>query len=180
MKQNWVKMIGNDIVDLALAKTESNWKRSGFLDKIFNETEQMQILNATNPEVMVWILWSRKEASYKIFNRITQIRAYNPLRFECAQSKITEGVIYGKVVYKKMIFYTKTTIDSDCIHTVAVQDASIFENLKIYSQNSHCISFENKIIKNSKRVPFLMNCKTSEKKPVSISHHGRFCFYVST
>lgn len=173
-------MIGNDIVDLALAKTESNWKRSGFLDKIFTKTEQLQILNAFSPEVMVWNLWSRKEASYKIFNRITQIRAFNPIRFECAQSKITEGVIYGKVVYKKMIFYTKTTIDSDCIHTIAVQDESIFEDLKIYLPNSHGFFFEHKIIKNDNGIPFLIHNKTSEKKPVSISHHGRFCRYIST
>ena len=33
-------MIGNDIVDLDLARKESNWKRKGFLDKIFSLQEQ--------------------------------------------------------------------------------------------------------------------------------------------
>ena len=37
-------MIGNDIIDLDVAKTESNWKRKGFLDKIFTANEQFQIL----------------------------------------------------------------------------------------------------------------------------------------
>ena len=33
---DWIST-GNDIVDLSLAKTESNWKRKGFLEKIFTE-----------------------------------------------------------------------------------------------------------------------------------------------
>ena len=72
-------MIGNDIVDLELARKESNWKRKGFLDKIFAKNEQLLIFNAENPDTMVWNLWSRKEAAYKIYNRQTQIRGYFPL-----------------------------------------------------------------------------------------------------
>ena len=40
-------MIGNDIVDLALAQKESNWKRKGFLDKIFTLQEQL-FINLSN------------------------------------------------------------------------------------------------------------------------------------
>mgnify|MGYP003583470498 CR=1 FL=1 len=43
-------MIGNDIVDLVLAKKESNWKRNRFLDKIFTIKEQVLIVDAENPE----------------------------------------------------------------------------------------------------------------------------------
>ena len=32
-------MIGNDVVDLQLAKTQSNWQRKGFLEKQFTEFE---------------------------------------------------------------------------------------------------------------------------------------------
>ena len=45
-------MIGNDIVDLALAQKESNWKRKGFLNKIFTEKEQLLILNAKNNDYL--------------------------------------------------------------------------------------------------------------------------------
>ena len=76
-------MIGNDIVDLALAKKESNWQRNRFLDKIFTKNEQQIILNDANPEIMVWNLWSRKEAAYKIYNRETGIRGFFPLQLEC-------------------------------------------------------------------------------------------------
>ena len=38
-------MIGNDIIDLALAKKENNWQRKGFLDKLFTPKEQLQFQN---------------------------------------------------------------------------------------------------------------------------------------
>ena len=92
-------MIGNDVIDLALAQKESNWKRKGFLDKIFTQKEQLLISNSQNPELMVWNLWSRKEAAYKIYNRQTQNRAYIPKQLECYDLKEKHGIIYGKVIY---------------------------------------------------------------------------------
>ena len=62
-------MIGNDIVDLVQARFQSNWKRKGFVQKIFTQKEQELIFSSKNPENMVWNLWTRKESAYKIFNR---------------------------------------------------------------------------------------------------------------
>jgi acyl carrier protein len=59
------KVIGNDIVDLALARKESNWKRPGYLNKIFTTKEQLLISSAENPNTMVWNLWSRKRRPIK-------------------------------------------------------------------------------------------------------------------
>ena len=42
-------MIGNDIVDLQLAKKQSNWQRKGFLDKQFTVSEQEEIARSKNP-----------------------------------------------------------------------------------------------------------------------------------
>jgi phosphopantetheinyl transferase (holo-ACP synthase) len=60
-------MIGNDVVDLAVAKKRKQLTKR-VLDKIFKK-EQLLITSAINPETMVWNLWSRKEAAYKIYNR---------------------------------------------------------------------------------------------------------------
>ena len=98
-------MIGNDIVDLALAKIESNWLRNGFLDKIFTQKEQLLIANAINPEIMIWNLWTRKEAAYKIYNRKTGFRGYIPLKLEC----FYESDTIGTVVCNGFKYYT--TID---------------------------------------------------------------------
>ncbi len=46
-------MIGNDIVDLVQARFQSNWKRKGFVQKIFTQKEQELIFSSKNPENMV-------------------------------------------------------------------------------------------------------------------------------
>lgn len=151
-------MIGNDIVDLELAKTQSNWKRKGYLDKIFTKNEQLLILNSVNPDETVWNLWSRKEAAYKIYNRISGIRIYNPLQFECFDSeKLT-----GTVRFQDVIYYTKTEINSHFVHTVSVLNLNDFDRISYKNRDSEIIKI--------KGIPFLNN----ELNHVSISNHGRF------
>lgn len=155
-------MIGNDIVDLALAQKESNWKRSGFLNKIFTSREQLLIGDAVNRDVMVWNLWTRKEAAYKIYNRETGIRGYFPLQLECEY----ENQNSGTVIINNYTYLTKTTICNDCIYTIAVTEKAYFKQIKI-------LDSETKISKR-KGIPFLTDDFVKNEIPVSISHHGRF------
>lgn len=80
-------MIGNDIIDLVQSRKESNWRRRGFVSKLFDEQEQLLIVNSPDPEIVVWLLWSMKEAAYKIWNRQTGIRKYIPLKLRCSVHK---------------------------------------------------------------------------------------------
>ena len=155
-------MIGNDIVDLALALKESNWKRPGFLDKIFTIEEQILIDNAMNPDEMVWNLWSRKEAAYKIYSRQTGIRAYIPTQLVC----IYENDSLGKVICRGNTYYTKTSITADKIHTIAVVEKVIF---------NHIVNIKStEVLHKINGIPFQINSLTNEIKPVSRSHHGRY------
>lgn len=149
-------MIGNDVVDLALARKESNWKRRGFLQKIFTEKEQLQIFNAENPEVKVWELWSRKEAAYKIWNRKSKVRLFNPMKFECSDKDSD----IGKVSFENQVYFTKTDFSNVRISSIAVSEKSGFDKM-IHLEN------RNGIVKLN-GIPFLNN------QPVSISNHGRF------
>ncbi len=164
-------MIGNDIVDLALARKESNWKRNGFLDKIFTQNEQLLISNAENPEVMVWNLWSRKEAAYKIYNRKTQIRGYFPLQLECFDLDIIDGISFGKVVIKDLIYFTKTEITTQFIHTIAVKNVHDFDTIKTLETRKN--------IQKNNGIPNYFEKENSVLIPISISHHGRFEQIVS-
>jgi phosphopantetheinyl transferase (holo-ACP synthase) len=155
-------MIGNDIVDLALAKKESNWKRKGFLDKIFTPKERLLIFNAENPEVMVWNLWSRKEAAYKIYNRETQIRAYIPLQLECHY--VNENL--GTVTCNGNTYFTQAKISDEFIHTIAVAEKEYFNAIKALNSNDK--------ISKINGIPFIIDEQTKIMNPVSISHHGRF------
>ena len=160
-------MIGNDIVDLAFALKKSNWKRKGYLDKIFTNHEQLLIIKSDNPENMVWNLWSRKEAAYKIFNRNTGVRIYNPIQFECFNTDKSIGIVMNNGVF----YYTKTEINLDYIHTVSVLNRIDFESIKLLNRT-------NKVIK-VKGIPFLKGVNEKVLSPISISNHGRFEKIVS-
>jgi len=156
-------VIGNDIVDLALARKESNWKRNRFLDKIFTKEEQWLITESGNPEIMVWNLWSRKEAAYKIYNRQTGIRGYFPIQIVC----LYESSTFGTVSINGNTYYTQTTISKDMIHTISVTKREYFNRIKFLNHKA--------IIVKTNGIPFLIENQNTAVKPVSISHHGRFC-----
>lgn len=155
-------MIGNDIIDLALARKESNWKRVGFLNKIFTSKEQFLIQHAEDPEMMVWNLWSRKEAAYKIYNRETGIRAFIPIQLEC----IYENINMGLVQCNGRVYFTKTKISKDEIHTIAVAEKKLFKQLKIIDSA--------KTILKKEGIPFVFCSESNQINPASISHHGRY------
>ena len=123
-------MIGNDIVDLALAKIQSNWKRVGYLDKIFTVSEKKLIQNSKNQEITVWELWSRKEAVYKIYNRLTNERVFNPLQIECFENSIFNKNEYGIIICKEKKYYTRTQINYNYIYSEAVCNIEDFYKIK--------------------------------------------------
>lgn len=160
-------MIGNDIIDLVLARKESNWQRSGFLNKIFTVDEQWLIANAKNPEIMVWNLWSRKEAAYKIYNRETGIHAYIPTELECCYENESSGMVFCN----GYTFYTQTDILNDTIHTVAVTQKDSFEQIIT-------LDYKTEIIKKD-GIPFFFDKISNQFFPASKSHHGRFTSIVT-
>jgi phosphopantetheinyl transferase (holo-ACP synthase) len=150
-------MIGNDVIDLRQAAVESKWQRPGFLDKLFTAAEQKRI----HSEADVWMLWSCKEAAYKIVHRDIGARFYAPLAFE---------VIDDVILYKDASFYYTTSLAGDRIHTIAVKDPVLLKQLHVGDDVDVILPF---VRKNAAGVPFLHN------GPVSISHHGRYTGWVT-
>jgi hypothetical protein len=159
-------MIGNDVVDIIQSRHESNWQRKGFLEKLFTVSEQSIIAQSAEPEMMVWLLWSMKEAAYKIYNRQTKIREYIPKKLVCTISSKNNNYIFGQVICGENSYHTKTTIAIDnFLHTIAV---TRFDDL------NHILEIEKKsIIKNENGIPYLQT-QQNIVQDVSISHHGRF------
>lgn len=159
-------MIGNDVIDLDAARKESNWRRKGFLQKLFTPDEQECILCHHDPELMVWLLWSMKEAAYKVLNRSTGLRAFMPHRLSCSINYTLEG----RVVIGKSMFYTKSSVTGPMIETVAVTNPyhfTLVEEVK-----------EKVIYKNKQGLPYIL-LQNLQEIPVSKSHHGRFSKVVS-
>lgn len=159
-------MIGNDVIDLIVAHEESDWQREGFLEKVFTDNEQKLIFDHEIPEIMVWVLWSKKESAYKIYNRLTSHRAYIPLFFECSEIDVRSNCIFAKVSFEEFSFYTKTYVTNDFIRTIAVKEFKDLKRVKVLDRNIR--------IKKSNGVPDYFDELAHEFRPVSISHHGRF------
>lgn len=176
-------MIGNDVVDLQLAKTQSNWQRKGFLEKQFTEFEISKILASKNPTEKVWLFWSMKEAAYKCFVQIHQKRFFAPKKFECALLSNSTGF----VTIHNAIFYTTSSITSNCIYTVSSTKkvnnytSSLFkidEKATIFRQLKKNFSKEIEIKKNDLGVPFLYQQNKKLSYSLSISHHGNYGAYA--
>ena len=179
-------MIGNDIIDLSLAKTQSNLQRKGFLEKLFSSNEQQLILNAPNSFEMVWRLWSMKEAAYKIYTQQHSIRFFAPKKFEC---KLTQE-FHGKICFKEQNFYSSSIINKDYIFTIANlknEERSYSEimspdqiNRKIKNKLNDLTGLNISAIEQKKSrngAPSYHYKKTLLTSSCSISHHGKYGAY---
>ncbi|WP_052184251.1 4'-phosphopantetheinyl transferase superfamily protein [Psychroserpens sp. Hel_I_66] len=109
-------MIGNDIVDLKYSP--SNWKRPRFLDKVFTKNERSLILSSENEHQTIWLLWSMKEAAYKVHVQQFGERFFNPKRLVCELISEKNGL----VKIEDNIYFTTSIITGDYLHTIAKLD----------------------------------------------------------
>ncbi|WP_452230492.1 MULTISPECIES: 4'-phosphopantetheinyl transferase family protein [unclassified Lacinutrix] len=191
-------MIGNDIVDLKKAAKDSpDSYRDGkryqrFLDKIFTEKEQELIFYTEDKPQMLWLLWSMKEAAYKVHVQQFGKRFFNPKRLEC--ELLTDNK--GQVTIAGNLYFTKSIITDAFIHSVATLDAASnfdskwfqIENSDYKTQSQTVKQFFLKCLSKTKRldmqtlniqktevgVPKVYN--KSEKLPIafSLSHCGNY------
>lgn len=187
-------MIGNDIIDIAETKKKSNWKRPRFLDKLFTLNEQQLIYDSENKFIMVWRLWSMKEAAYKLYTQLYSGRFYSPKQFEC--------YILGdkfKVRYKAFQCYINTKITDVYI----LSEASLFSRNMVskvfklssidYNTQSHvtkvalitAVSNQLNISKSKLNfskskfgIPSIYHNNTKLNTSISLSHHGNYGAYA--
>jgi phosphopantetheinyl transferase (holo-ACP synthase) len=186
-------MIGNDIVDLTEAKKKSNWKRPGFLDKLFTFHEQQLIQNSENKFRMVWRLWSMKESAYKLYTQLHPSRFYNPRQFECEICE-SEGI----VSYKDFTCYTKTkntpqyiisearlvamAMISECIELNESSPKHQSDEVKStllskIAEQFTILKTDLKLIKSEFGIPSVYQNSKKLNIRISISHHGNYGAY---
>ena len=148
------------MVDLDFAKVQSNWRRKGYLDKIYTPEEQLLIAAAANPEQMVWLLWSMKESAYKIHNRKTGIRNFAPTALACKLIS-PDGEIKGIVSVDHQTYFTKSEFSLTYVHTIASASVNKLLDIaiKIYSQPNHPADYKS----------LAADC---------VSHHGKYLALV--
>jgi phosphopantetheine--protein transferase-like protein len=184
-----LERVGNDIVDLKVAATESNWERKGFLNKIFTARERKYISNSNNKFNTVWRLWSMKESAYKLYIQQNGERFFNPKKLECTIFSKNEG----QVIVGESWFSTSTKSNNNLIFSTALIDKSttvISCDFKInncaqseqtHSAILHYIAFLTKfklskltIKKSANNVPCLYFQNEQLPWSISLSHHGTF------
>ena len=176
-------MLGNDVIDLTLAKTQSNWTRRNYLSKIFSQQEQNIIYSSDNPELMVWLMWSMKEAAYKIVNRKTGLRFYDPKAF-CCSFDLDGWQAKGSVEYLGEKFLTYSDVAQYYVHTLSITSAISFEKCRIiHAQNCSdyvtCFNHDHtdlKLQRNNSGLPEIYIKRTMKQHIATTSHHGRFLF----
>ncbi len=180
-------MIGNDLIDLQLAKTQSNWLRKGFLEKQFTDFEIEKIVNSENPFLQVWLFWSMKESAYKLHVQQYQRRFFAPKKFQCAMISNTSGIIK----FDEETYFSSSTITGNYIHTIALKNYDEIPNSKLFlmdekssqtvqvsEQLLSSFSFATKVEKDEFGVPFLYQNDKKLALSISISHHGKFGSFV--
>lgn len=187
-------MIGNDIVDLQLAARQSNWRRKGFLEKVFSAGERQYISASKDSHRMVWLLWSMKEAAYKAHQRQYHLpRKLTWQNFECFLTFTSEKKASGVVKSEDAEYYTASEASEEYIHTSA--KASEIDRIKngIFGTSSEEMKkilldeiseeFEVekqqlKLQKNSHGIPFISLQKRPFFESFSFSGHGRYCAFT--
>lgn len=192
-------MLGNDIVDLQLASVESNWKRTGYLQKIFSSKEMDDIHSSIDPDKKVWLYWSMKETAYKCINRALQYRFYNPVKLTCAIDEFSDIHMQGIVQYQDFKIETYSRVTPEYISTF-VRDSNIDHykktlqlntddlknpkqalrrNILAYlAQNNSQSASRFSILKDALGIPSLLDIKKGKTLPISISHHGQFGSFI--
>jgi len=196
-------MIGNDIVDIAEAARKSDWRRKGFLRKVFTGKEQLYISNSDNPDLIVWLLWSMKESAYKIYLRQQRKYFVSPLKLESELITCFKGSFKGKVFIENFVFSTNSKVTKEFISTTALADGKLrrgeifqkdleFRNKDFDKQRKEIYlsiskTFSEKINKPTGKIsikkdnfgiPYIFEEQRQLEASVSISHHGRYGAYA--
>lgn len=182
-------MIGNDIVDLNLAKTQSNWRRRGYLQKVFTKEERQQILSSEKRDELIWLFWSMKEAAYKAWQRKNNLPPkFNPRSLKCfLQSANTEKAT-GKVIIEEETFFTKSSFNVKLIHSLATSrenEKIIWKSLtsgedlkptflREFTASRGTFPVLPELKKNQHLIPQLYIQSKAQTFHFSLSHHGNY------
>jgi phosphopantetheinyl transferase (holo-ACP synthase) len=149
--------MGNDLVDLQVAAVESNWRRRGYLAKVFTAAEQYLIGSSERPSEILWVLWSMKEAAYKIHSRKTGIRSFAPTALACSGLRFAGESASGAVHIDQAVYHTRTEVTADYIHSIAAGAPETLPLIKAEIYDWSATKFDYRA-----------------RNPGCVSHHGRY------
>lgn len=186
-------MIGNDVVDLGLARRQSNWQRPGFLEKVFTAYEQQVIGKVADKHRAVWLMWSMKEAAYKAHQRRFGLpRKLNWTSLECRVNSFRGSRTSGVVAIEQCLYYSFSRVTAEVIHTFAAGEKNLPVRSRLLATGSREIrgkllaemamllglpKSEISLVKDPRGIPHIYLGDTRFHSPFSLSGHGRFAAF---
>ena len=183
-------MLGNDIIDLHYTKLNTDWTRSGWLNKVCTQEEQDDIYKSDNPFLRTWRIWSMKESAYKIAIQKGYRHALNPTKFITSISNDKYGIVH----YDNEKIITNTETNKEFIYTIGSEEKSdlalaysgFVTDLDVLKQSlliriSNSYSYDHKkleIRSNKNRVPAVYYANQPLHFYISMSHHGKYGAYT--
>ncbi len=185
-------MIGNDIIDIAYTRKSTNWQRPRFLAKVFNTEEQEYINKANDPFLMIWQLWSMKEAAYKAYVRQGGSAFNDPKRIDIALDSQKSGEaridsfrcsLMSNNTAHYIVSHTRKNSKHRLINKVFKVDSKAPANpsTQVYKKLFTCIAIDRRLNeqalslkKEVNRVPQLYYQDKKLNIDFSLSHHGEF------
>ncbi len=168
-------MIGNDIIDLQVVRSESIVLQQRRLDKICTLAEQRYIRQAENPWQAFWLIWTRKEACYKAFQRNNYIHSICPHQIE--NQIDPAGILSETICFRGKQFFVQTAIDGSKIHSICTSTPERLKDIHVLDDLLELLYlFDFK--KDTNGLPFLQTKNNHRLIPVSKSSHGAFTAYA--
>ncbi len=176
-------MIGNDLVDLELARSLGSDKKERWLEKVFTKGELDLIDRSDNPFLKVWQFWSMKEAAYKRYHREYALAPIlNPKQYEC--------ITNSKIRIANEEYLTTTKITENYIHSftsaskvntvgITLNTITARTKLKMLIAERFLLDLSKlRIDKDSYRIPNLFYKKKRLDLNISLSHDGIYSSYI--
>jgi phosphopantetheinyl transferase (holo-ACP synthase) len=173
-------MLGNDVVDLKLAKQQIRWNTKAFQQKVLHPKEMNQYNSSPLRYNDFWKIWSIKETAYKAHQRNKNHRPkFNPFDFLVEiNSSTSSKVILDNYEYNIISFVTDKYIYSYTASNDVYSVQNFDLNLKntFYNEGLKRQYLNNRVIKNEYGIPFLL--ENNKAVPISITHHGSYFAYL--
>jgi phosphopantetheinyl transferase (holo-ACP synthase) len=167
-------VIGNDIVDLKKAKTDSDIFRPRYQEKLLFQNEQHLVLSSQHPEQTFWRLWTMKESAYKAFQRKLNFKSiFNPFAFHCELIDLEIGLVHFEgdrvkttTFNSENYIYSSVSYSTSTRSLIANSMEELLQNLKMEFSDSS----QPELSKFKNGFPFIKIA--SKTIPVSTTHHG--------
>jgi phosphopantetheinyl transferase (holo-ACP synthase) len=112
-------IIGNDLVDLNTPDAKNYPKKQRFIQRVLCDSEQEFYKGHQYYRTIFWILWSAKEAVYKIVKKFHQEAVFAHKLYVCEINFLSNEFASGFVTYNNLKYPVTFSITPNWVHCIA-------------------------------------------------------------